>query len=195
MCAIGLGAAGSGAGGGAGDRATVGALRQPARSARAADAGDHRAGRQRHPVRSGRPGRAALRRNRLRRRADAGADGAPALLAVDHIAFGMPQDQLDSWMLFCRAVLGLEPGDSLELADPFGLIRSSGVANASRSVRFVLNVSLSQRTRTARTVTASGGQRRASHRLLLRRHLRERRALARPGRARSCRSRPTTTTI
>jgi len=88
---------------------------------------------------------------------DAGVDSAPALLAVDHIAFGMPQDQLDSWILFCRAVLGLEPGESLELADPFGLIRSSGVANASRSVRFVLNVSLSQRTRTARTVTASGG--------------------------------------
>jgi 4-hydroxyphenylpyruvate dioxygenase len=30
-------------------------------------------------------------------------------------------------------VLGLSPGDSLELADPFGLIRSSGVANADRS--------------------------------------------------------------
>ena len=54
----------------------------------------------------------------------------------------MPQDQLDTWVLFCRAVLGLDPGDSLELADPFGLIRSSGVANAERSVRFVLNVSL-----------------------------------------------------
>jgi 4-hydroxyphenylpyruvate dioxygenase len=69
----------------------------------------------------------------------------------------MPQDQLDTWVLFCRAVLGLVPGGSLELADPFGLIRSSGIANAERSVRFVLNVSLSQRTRTARTVSASQG--------------------------------------
>ena len=82
---------------------------------------------------------------------------APSLRSIDHIALGMPQDQLDTWVLFCRAVLGLMPGDSLELADPFGLIRTSGVANAERSVRFVLNVSLSQRTRTARTVTASGG--------------------------------------
>jgi 4-hydroxyphenylpyruvate dioxygenase len=84
-------------------------------------------------------------------------DATACLQAIDHIAFGMPQDQLDSWVLFCRAVLGLVPGDSLELADPFGLIRSSGLANDQRSVRFVLNVSLSQRTRTARTVTASGG--------------------------------------
>jgi 4-hydroxyphenylpyruvate dioxygenase len=89
--------------------------------------------------------------------AHAPADSTPALQAIDHIAFGMPQDQLDSWVLFCRAVLGLDLGDSLELADPFGLIRSSGVANAQRSVRFVLNVSMSQRTRTARTVAASGG--------------------------------------
>jgi 4-hydroxyphenylpyruvate dioxygenase len=37
------------------------------------------------------------------------------------------------------------------------VIRSSGIANAERSVRFVLNVSLSQRTRTARTVSASQG--------------------------------------
>ena len=89
--------------------------------------------------------------------ADAGDDTAPALQSIDHIALGMPQDQLDTWVLFCRAVLGLTPGDSLELADPFGLIRSSGVANPQRTVRFVLNVSLSQRTRTARTVSASGG--------------------------------------
>jgi 4-hydroxyphenylpyruvate dioxygenase len=86
-----------------------------------------------------------------------GAAATDVLQAIDHLALGMPQDQLDTWVLFCRAVLGLEPGDSLELADPFGLIRTSGVANAQRSVRFVLNVSLSQRTRTARTVNASGG--------------------------------------
>jgi 4-hydroxyphenylpyruvate dioxygenase len=87
---------------------------------------------------------------------DRSADRA-GLQTIDHIAFGMPQDQLDTWVLFCRAVLGLTPGDSLELADPFGLIRTSGVANAERTLRFVLNVSLSQRTRTARTVSASGG--------------------------------------
>ena len=83
------------------------------------------------------------------------ADGP--LLTLDHLALGMPQDQLDTWVLFCRAVLGLAPGESLELADPFGLIRSSSVADAQRSLRLVLNVSTSQRTRTARTISASRG--------------------------------------
>jgi 4-hydroxyphenylpyruvate dioxygenase len=86
----------------------------------------------------------------------ASADPAPALQRIDHIALAMPLGQLDTWVLFCRAVLGLEPGASLELADPFGLIRSSGIANADRSVRFVLNVSLGMRTRTAQTVEAHG---------------------------------------
>ena len=76
---------------------------------------------------------------------------------VDHIALGLPMDQLDTWILFCRAVLGMQPGDSLELSDPYGLIRSVGVANRERNVRLVLNVSLSQRTRTARMVSAIGG--------------------------------------
>jgi len=78
------------------------------------------------------------------------------LKRIDHIAMGLANEQFDTWVLFSRAVLGLEPGDSLELADPFGLIRSSGFANAERSVRLVLNMSLSQRTRTARQVNATG---------------------------------------
>ncbi|MET3917134.1 4-hydroxyphenylpyruvate dioxygenase [Variovorax sp. OAS795] len=86
-------------------------------------------------------------------------DAAPdvGLMRIDHVALGLAVDQLDTWVLFTRAVLGLEPGESLELADPFGLIRSRGVANADRSVRLVLNVSLSQRTRTARTLSVTGG--------------------------------------
>lgn len=92
---------------------------------------------------------------------EAATDAPPAntdvgLQAIDHVALGLGLDQLDTWVLFSRAVLGLEPGESLELADPFGLIRSRGVANADRSVRLVLNVSLSQRTRTARTVSVAG---------------------------------------
>lgn len=86
----------------------------------------------------------------------AGNAGA-GLQAIDHVAFGLPPDQLDTWVLFCRAVLGMKPGESLELADPFGLVRSSGITTDDRSVRFVLSVSSSQKTRTARTVSASGG--------------------------------------
>ena len=36
---------------------------------------------------------------------------------------GLAPDQLDTWILFSRSVLALEVGDSLELADPFGLVR------------------------------------------------------------------------
>ncbi|MDB5826403.1 MAG: 4-hydroxyphenylpyruvate dioxygenase [Variovorax sp.] len=79
------------------------------------------------------------------------------LTSIDHVALGLAVDQLDTWVLFSGAVLGLEPGESLELADPFGLIRSRGVANVDRSVRLVLNVSMSQRTRTARTLSVTGG--------------------------------------
>jgi 4-hydroxyphenylpyruvate dioxygenase len=95
--------------------------------------------------------------------ADFALDRAPAseaedpLLSIDHVAYGLPTGGLDSWVLFCGAVLGMDPGDSLELADPFGLVRSTGVASADRSVRLVLNVSSSQRTRTARAVGSSGG--------------------------------------
>jgi 4-hydroxyphenylpyruvate dioxygenase len=51
----------------------------------------------------------------------------------------------------------MEPGDSLELSDPYGLVRSSGVASANRSVRVVLNVSQSRSTQIARVVSAQGG--------------------------------------
>ena len=85
-------------------------------------------------------------------------EGQPRLQYVDHIALGLPTDALDSWVLFCRAVLDMVPGESLELSDPFGLIRSAGMASRDSSVRFVLNVSLSQRTHTARTIDTLGGR-------------------------------------
>ena len=87
-----------------------------------------------------------------------GAEAGAQLQTIDHIALGLPTGALDTWVLFCRAVLGMQPGDSHELSDPYGLIRSAGMASEDRSVRFVLNVSLSQRTRTARTIGTLGGR-------------------------------------
>ncbi len=78
------------------------------------------------------------------------------LRTIDHVALGLANDQLDTWTLFSRAVLDLSSGESLELADPFGLIRSRGVSNGDGSVRFVLNTSVGDHTRTARQVSASG---------------------------------------
>jgi len=90
--------------------------------------------------------------------ANARAAGGAGLGRIDHVAVGLAPDQLDTWILFSRSVLALEPGESLELADPFGLVRTCSVASADRRVRIVLNVSQSRRTRTARTVDALGGK-------------------------------------
>ncbi|MDQ2963905.1 MAG: sugar phosphate isomerase/epimerase and 4-hydroxyphenylpyruvate domain-containing protein [Pseudomonadota bacterium] len=84
-----------------------------------------------------------------------GIDGG--LRAIDHVAMGLPVDQLDTWILFYRAVLGMQPGDSLELSDPYGLIRSCGIATDNRKLRVVLNVSPSRSTQTARTISTLGG--------------------------------------
>ncbi len=79
------------------------------------------------------------------------------LRSIDHVAIGLPVEALDTWILFYRAVLDMQPGDSLELSDPFGLIRSCGVATANRAVRVVLNVSQSRSTLTARQISTHGG--------------------------------------
>jgi 3-dehydroshikimate dehydratase len=84
-------------------------------------------------------------------------DAGPGLTRVDHVAMGLPVESLDTWILFYRAVLGMEPGASLELTDPHGLVRSCGVASANRAVRVVLNVSQSRSTQMARTIAVQGG--------------------------------------
>ncbi|MCZ2498970.1 TIM barrel protein [Xylophilus sp. Kf1] len=93
--------------------------------------------------------------------ADFPADAAPpstdcGVRGVDHLAMGLADDQFDTWTLFARTVLGLSFIESSELADPYGLIRSSGLRNDAASLRLVLNVSLGRHTRTARQVASTG---------------------------------------
>ena len=76
---------------------------------------------------------------------------------IDHIAQALPEGQLDAWVLFYRAVLGLEPEDYFVLPDPYGLVRSRAVSNATRTVRFPFNISESRNTATARSVTTYAG--------------------------------------
>ncbi|MGW7084470.1 bifunctional sugar phosphate isomerase/epimerase/4-hydroxyphenylpyruvate dioxygenase family protein [Streptomyces sp. NPDC054871] len=59
---------------------------------------------------------------------------------IDHIALTQPWHQFDEASLFHRGVLGLEPDDSLDLADPYGLVRSRAVASPDGGVRIVLNI-------------------------------------------------------
>ncbi len=71
------------------------------------------------------------------------ADGTdkPLLTHVDHIALSLPFDQFDEGILFFRSVLGLQPQESLEIADPYGLVRSRALATTGQTVRIALNVS------------------------------------------------------
>lgn len=76
---------------------------------------------------------------------------------LDHLTLSLTVDQRDTWVLFLRAVLGLESRENAQFADPFGLINTSGVASANRELRFLLNVSQSRHTSTARIAEAAGG--------------------------------------
>lgn len=71
-----------------------------------------------------------------------GSSPAGGLEVIDHVALGLTLEQADTWILFTRAVLALTAGDSGGGAEPFGVMRSVGVANDARSIRMLLNVSV-----------------------------------------------------
>lgn len=70
------------------------------------------------------------------------SNSAGDLNVIDHVALGLTTEQVDTWILFTRAVLGLTAGDGGEPAEPFGVMRGVGIANDTRSVRMLLNVSV-----------------------------------------------------
>ncbi|MER5433585.1 TIM barrel protein [Streptomyces sp. NPDC002588] len=59
---------------------------------------------------------------------------------IDHLALTQPWHHFDEAVLFHRGVLGLDPQESVDVADPYGLLRSRAVTNADGSVRFPLTV-------------------------------------------------------
>jgi 4-hydroxyphenylpyruvate dioxygenase len=64
---------------------------------------------------------------------------------VDHVGLTQPFDSFDEAALFYRAVLGLEPQPTTEVAAPFGLVRTRAVTDSARSVRLALSVSTLRR--------------------------------------------------
>jgi 4-hydroxyphenylpyruvate dioxygenase len=76
------------------------------------------------------------------------------LAGFDHIGEAVAARQMDSWLLFYRAVLGLDPAQSWDLPDPYGLVRSRAMANPSRTMRLPLSFSDSARTSVARALTS-----------------------------------------
>jgi 4-hydroxyphenylpyruvate dioxygenase len=69
----------------------------------------------------------------------------------------LPGDQFESWLLYYRAVYGLQPEDSWALPDPYGLVKSRALANAERTVRIPLAYSESNRTVVARSLSTFSG--------------------------------------
>jgi 4-hydroxyphenylpyruvate dioxygenase len=84
-----------------------------------------------------------------------GALGAGA--RIDHIAAVLPAGQQASWVLFYRALLGLEPTPDTVLHDPYGIIRSRALEAPNKRVRYVLNASERAGTAVGRSVGQFGG--------------------------------------
>jgi 4-hydroxyphenylpyruvate dioxygenase len=85
------------------------------------------------------------------------AAGGGHLLGVDHAAQAVAPGMLDGFVLFYRALFGLEPDAPWELPDPYGLVRSRAFTGGGGSVRLPLNASESGRTGTGRFVSALAG--------------------------------------
>jgi 4-hydroxyphenylpyruvate dioxygenase len=79
------------------------------------------------------------------------------ILRIDHIVRAVPHGQADSWVLFYRAFLGLEPDETLGFIDPHGQVRSRAAHDRSDRVRLVLTTSDGNRTGVARSLSAFGG--------------------------------------
>ncbi|MFE1023961.1 bifunctional sugar phosphate isomerase/epimerase/4-hydroxyphenylpyruvate dioxygenase family protein [Streptomyces sp. NPDC058818] len=72
---------------------------------------------------------------------DTGAHAeAGAAWRVDHLSLAQPWHQFDEAALFHRGVLGLRPQESVDVADPYGLLRSRAVTTDDGGVRIVLTV-------------------------------------------------------
>ncbi|MGW2718655.1 bifunctional sugar phosphate isomerase/epimerase/4-hydroxyphenylpyruvate dioxygenase family protein [Streptomyces sp. NPDC001492] len=64
----------------------------------------------------------------------------PGVRRIDHLALVQPWHHFDEATLFHRSVLGLSAQESVDVADPYGLLRSRAVTAADGSVRIALSV-------------------------------------------------------
>ncbi|MFJ4616652.1 bifunctional sugar phosphate isomerase/epimerase/4-hydroxyphenylpyruvate dioxygenase family protein [Streptomyces sp. NPDC088812] len=65
---------------------------------------------------------------------------AGGITGIDHLALTQPWHHFDEAVLFHRAVLGLRPHDTVDLADPYGLFRSRALTAPHGGPRIVLNL-------------------------------------------------------
>jgi len=89
--------------------------------------------------------------------AEPGGDEQASLAGIDHVAQALAPGLLDSFVLFYRALFGLEPDAPWELPDPYGLVQSRAFTGGNGAVRLPLNVTEGGRTLTGRFVSAFAG--------------------------------------
>jgi 4-hydroxyphenylpyruvate dioxygenase len=90
---------------------------------------------------------------------DEAPETSPALglERIDHIAQVVAETELPSWVLYYKAILGLEPAERTDLADPHGLIVSRALTNALRTLRLPLNTSGAERSAASRFLQQTAG--------------------------------------
>jgi 4-hydroxyphenylpyruvate dioxygenase len=76
---------------------------------------------------------------------------------IDHIVQALPGGQVEPWLLFYRAVLGLLSKRSVVMHDPYGVIRSREIESHDQKVRYSLTLSEREHTWTSRSVSHYGG--------------------------------------
>ncbi len=79
------------------------------------------------------------------------------LTTIDHLAQVVPQTEFLSWLLYYRAILGLEPDARTDLNDPRGLIVSRALTNPARTLRLPLNASQAQASAAGRFMERTAG--------------------------------------
>ncbi|MEU4222959.1 TIM barrel protein [Nonomuraea sp. NPDC026600] len=77
---------------------------------------------------------------RTRAEGAARAPAAGGITHIDHVALTQPRHHFDEAALFYRGVLGLRPQESLEVPDPYGLLRSKAMSSEDGALRMVLNI-------------------------------------------------------
>lgn len=76
---------------------------------------------------------------------------------IDHLARAVPIDQFDAWVLYYRALLGLNADASRDLSDPHGVVHSRAMHDTGNRLRLPLTFSDSSKTVVARSLSSFGG--------------------------------------
>lgn len=77
---------------------------------------------------------------------------------IDHLGLAVPWDRHDEFVLFYRSLLGFDDSESVDIADPLGLVRSHVMTSSKGRIKLALNVLPPSMERDGDTCTASHSQ-------------------------------------